>query len=79
MKEPSIKIDVRGIEKPSERIKKVSGGLDKIERGDYAEILADDERMLKLSPKIIKSIGKSKFIKVWKGDDGYFHTLTEKT
>jgi len=34
--------------------------------------------MLKLAPKMIESIGGAKFIKSWKGDDGYFHTLVEK-
>ncbi len=78
MKERSIKVDIRRIEKPAQRIKKVSGKLDKIEEGGYAEIVADDERMLDLAPKIINSIGKAKFIKSWKGDDGYLHTLVEK-
>lgn len=78
MKESSIKIDVRGMEKASERPKKVSRELNGIEKGDYAEIVADDERMLDLAPKMIKSIGKAEFIKSWKGDDGYFHTLVEK-
>ena len=78
MKERSMKIDIRGIEKRAQRVKKVSGELDKIEGGDYADIVADDERMLGLAPKIINSIGKAKFIKSWEGDDGYFHTLVEK-
>ena len=50
IKQPRIKIDVRGMEKVSERPKKVSRELDEIEKGDYAEILADDERMLNLAP-----------------------------
>jgi len=79
MKEPSIRIDIRGMERVADRPKKVSQGLDGIEEGDYAEIVADDERMLDLAPKIIKSIGKAKFIKSWRGGDGYFHTLVEKT
>jgi len=78
MKEPTIKIDIRSMEKVSERPKKVSRELDRLEKGDYAEIVADDERMVDLAPKMIKSIGKAKFIKSWKGDDGYFHTLVEK-
>ena len=78
MKEPSIIIDVRGMEKVSDRPKKVSRELGSIEKGDYADIVADDERMLGLAPKMIKSIGKARFIKSWKGDDGYFHTLVEK-
>lgn len=78
MKEPSIVIDVRGMDKVSERPKKVSRDLDRIEKGDYAEIVADDERMLDLAPKIIKAVGKAKFVKSWKGDDDYFHTLAEK-
>lgn len=52
--------------------------MDGIEKRDYAEIVADDERMLKIAPKIIKAVGKAKFIKVWEGDDGYFYTLVEK-
>lgn len=78
MKEPSIKIDATGMERVADRPKKVSQGLDEIEKGDYADIVADDQRMLQLAPKIIESIGKAKFIKSWKGDDGYFHTLVEK-
>ncbi len=66
------------MEKISKRSPKVSRELDKIEKGDYAEIIADDERMLELAPKMIESIGKAKFIKSWKGDDGYFYTLVEK-
>lgn len=75
MREPIIKIDVRGVEKPPERIKKVPDGLGKIEKGDQAEIIADDPRMLKLAPKIMEQIDNGKFIKSWKGDDGYFHTV----
>jgi len=71
-------IDVRRMEKIPERLKKVSGELDGIEQGDYAEIVADDERMLNRAPQMIKSISKAKFIKLWKTDDGYFHTLVEK-
>ena len=78
MKEPGIKIDVRSMAKISERSPKVSMELDKIAKGDYAEIVSDDERMLKLAPKMIESIGKAKFIKSWKGDGGYFYTLVEK-
>lgn len=37
MKQPRIKIDVRGMEKVLERPKKVSRGLDEIEKGDYAD------------------------------------------
>ena len=78
MKEPSTIIDVRGMEKVSDRPKKVSRELGSIKEGDCADIVADDERMLELAPKMIKSIGKARFIKSWKGDDGYFHTLVEK-
>jgi len=78
MKEPSTIIDVRGMEKVSDRPKKVSRELGSIKKGDYVDIVADDERMLELAPKMIKSIGKARFIKSWKGDDGYFHTLVEK-
>jgi len=78
MEETKIIIDVRNMPKVADRPKKVSAELDKIKTGEYAEIIADDERMLKLAPKMIESIGGAKFIKSWKGDDGYFHTLVEK-
>jgi uncharacterized protein (DUF2249 family) len=78
MKEPGTIIDVRGMEKVLDRPKKVFHELDSIKKGDYADIIADDERMLELAPGMIKSIGKARFIKSWKGDDGYFHTLVEK-
>jgi len=76
VKEPSIIIDVRGMEKVSDRPKKVSRELGSIEKGDYADIVADDERMLGLAPKMIKSLGKARFIKSCEG--GYFHTLVEE-
>lgn len=78
MEEPSVVIDVKGVEKPPERIKKVSVGLDKISSGELAEIIADDERMPQLAPKMIESIEKAEFIKTWKGDDGFYHTLVKK-
>ncbi len=78
MVEPKIQIDVKEME-VSERPKKVSRELDKIEKGDQAEIVADDERLPKLAENMLKSIGKSKLIKTWEGDDGYYHALTEKT
>ncbi len=78
MEKPKITIDVRNMPDIADRSKKVSKELDKIETGEYAEIIADDERMLKLAPQMINSIGKAKFIKSWKEDDGYFHTLVEK-
>ncbi len=78
MEKPKITIDVRNMPDIADRSKKVSKELDKIESGEYAEIIADDERMLKLAPQMINSIGKAKFIKSWKEDDGYFHTLVEK-
>ena len=71
MEEAKIKIDVRNMPNVADRPKKVSRGLDKIESGEYAEIVADDERMLQLAPQMIKAIGKADFIKVWKGDDGF--------
>jgi len=78
MKKPSIKIDVRRMEKIPERLKKISRELDGIGQADYAEIISDDERMLDRAPQMIKSISKAKFIKSWQADDGYFHTLVEK-
>jgi len=63
MEEAKIKIDVRNMPNVADRPKKVSGDLDKIESGEYAEIIADDERMLKLAPKMIESIGKAEFIR----------------
>ena len=44
MEEPGIKIDVRGMEKVSERPKKVSKELDMLEKRNYAEIVANDEK-----------------------------------
>jgi len=64
--------------KVADRPKRVSGELDKIESGEYAEIIADDEKMLKLAPKMIESIGKADFVRTWKGDDGFYHTLIKK-
>ncbi len=74
----TIKITVSKAEKVSERLNRVSMRLDEVGKGDYAEIVSDDEIMLKAAPKMIKSIGKAAFIKSWIGDDGYFHTLVEK-
>ena len=78
MDEPRIMIDVRNMPKIADRPTKVSKELDKIESGEYAEIIADDEKMLKLAPQMIKRIGKADFIKSWKGDDGFYHTLIKK-
>ena len=78
MEKPKIMIDVRNMPNVAERTKKVSRELDKIESGEYAEVIADDEKMLKLSPQMIKSIGKADFIKSWKGDDGFYYTLIMK-
>jgi uncharacterized protein (DUF2249 family) len=78
MEEPRIMIDVRNMPKVADRPKRVSGELDKIESGEYAEIIADDEKMLKLAPKMIESIGKADFVRTWKGDDGFYHTLIKK-
>ena len=64
--------------KVADRPKRVSGELDKIESGEYAEIIADDEKMLKLAPKMIESIGKADFVRTRKGDDGFYHTLIKK-
>ena len=62
----------------ADRPRKVSTELDNIEPGDYAEIVADDERMLQLAPKMIEGIGKADFIKSWKGNDGFYHSLIKK-
>ena len=78
MEEPKIAIDVRNMPNVADRPKKVSRELDKIESGEYADIVADDERMLKLAPQMIKGIGKADFVKSWKGDDGFYHTLIKK-
>ena len=78
MEEAKITIDVRNMPNIADRPKKVSAELENIESGDYAEILADDERMLQLAPKMIESIGKAEFVKSWKGDEGFYHTLIRK-
>ena len=78
MEEAKIIIDVRNMPNVADRPKKVSRELDKIKSGEYAEIIADDEKMLKLAPQMIKSIGKADFIKSWKGDDGFLHTLIRR-
>jgi len=77
MEEVKMKIDVRNMS-PADRLKKVSAELDKIESGEYAEIVADDERMLEFAPKLIASIGKAEFVKSWKGEDGFYYTLVRK-
>jgi len=71
-------IDVRNMPKVADRPKRVSRELDNIESGEYAEIIADDERMLKLAPKMIESIEKADFVRSWKGDDGFYYTLIKK-
>jgi len=78
MEKTKILIDVRNMPNVADRPKKVSRELDKIESREYAELIADDERMLKLAPQMIKSIGKADFIKSWKGDDGFYYTLIRK-
>ena len=78
MGKPKIIIDVRNMPNVADRPKKVARELDKIESGEYAEIIADDERMLKLAPQMIKSIGKADFIKSWMGDDKFYHSLIKK-
>jgi len=78
MEEPRIMIDVRNMPKVADRPKRVSRELDNIESGEYAEIIADDEKMLKLAPKMIESIGKADFVRTWKEDDGFYHTLIKK-
>ena len=75
---PKIIIDVRNMANISERPKKVSRKLDKIKSLEYAEIIADDEKMLKLAPQMIKSIGKADVVESWEGNDGFYHTLIRK-
>ncbi len=75
MGKAKITIDVRNM---ADRPKKISTELDKIESEEYAEIVTDDERILKLAPQMIKSIGKADFIKSWKGDDEVYYTLINK-
>jgi len=78
MEKPKIMIDVRNMLNVADRPKKVSVEIDKIKSGEYAEITSDDEKMLKLAPQMIKSIRKAEFIKSWKGEDGFYHTLVKK-
>ena len=78
MQETKIVIDVRNMLNVADRPKKVSRELDNIKSGELAEIIADDEKMLQLAPKMIENIGKAEFIKSWKGDDGFYHTLIKK-
>ena len=78
MEEAKIVIDVRNMLNVADRPKKVSRELDNIKSGELAEIISDDEKMLQLAPKMIESIGKAEFIKSWKGDDGFYHTLIKK-
>lgn len=78
MEESKIIIDVRNMPNVSDRPKKVSRELDKIEPGEYAWVQADDKRMLQLAPQMIKSIGKADFIKSWQGEDGFYYTLIRK-
>ena len=46
-----IIIDVRNMPNVAERPRRGSKELDKLEPGGYTEIIADDERMLKLAPQ----------------------------
>ena len=77
MKERVV-IDVRNIFNVADRRKKVSLELDQVASEELAEIISDDERMLKLAPQMIKSIGKADFVKSWKGEDNFYHTLVKK-
>ena len=78
MSDAKIIIDVRNMSNIFERPKKVSRELDKIKSLEYAEIIADDEKMLKLAPQMIKGIGKADVVESWKGNDGFYHTLIRK-
>jgi len=70
-------IDVRGIP-ASERPKRVKQGLKGIPAGEQVKIISDDERMLRLAPKMVASIGGADFVKVYKGDDNLFYTIVKK-
>ena len=72
------RIDVRGISEKG-RVKKVSQEIEPLEIGALAEILADDERMLNLAPKVVSAIGKAELVLSWKGEDGYYHTLVRRS
>ena len=78
MEEAKITIDVRNMPNVADRPKKVSEELDTINSGEYAKIIADDEKMLQLAPKMIESIGKADFIRSWEGDNGFYYTLIKK-
>jgi TusA-related sulfurtransferase len=78
MEEAKIIIDVRNMPNVADRPRKVSKELDHIESGKFAEIIADDEKMLKLAPQMMKGIGKAAFVESWKGDDKFYHTLIRK-
>ncbi len=69
-------IDVRGIP-ASLRPKRVKQGLKGIPAGEQVKIISDDERMQKLAPKMVASIGDTDFISVYKGDDGLFYTIVK--
>lgn len=36
-------------------------------------------KMLELATRMIKSIGKADFIKLWEGEDGFYYTLIKKS
>jgi hypothetical protein len=79
MEKPNIIIDVRNMSNVTDRRKKVSVELNKLKSKEYGEIVSDDEKMLKLAPNMIKSIGKADFIKSWKGADNFYHTIIKKS
>ena len=78
MEDVKIIIDVRNMPNIADRPKKVSRELDKIKSREYAEIISDDERMLKMAPQMIKGIGKAEFVKSWKGEDEFYHVIVKK-
>lgn len=59
MADPKMIIDVKQMKGMSEGPKKVAEDLNCKKPGEYAEIVADDERMLELALKMIKGIGKA--------------------
>ena len=50
MEKPKIMIDVRNMLNVADRPKKVSVETDKIKVRELAEIISDDEKILKLAP-----------------------------
>lgn len=77
MEKPLITIRVRKTESIKDRLSRVSAGLDALKPGEIGQVVSDDEAMLDVAPKMIQSIGKAKFVRVWE-EGGRYHTLVEK-